>query len=178
MSDVELRVYAPPADQFDNNGYPVAWQRIKHAVREEAGHRCVRCGHPFRVGGQYGSSHWSPCDDLCRHDGPTREVREPGDTVRVEAEWRILTVHHLTGDKADCRWWNLAALCQRCHLTIQGKVVMNRRWLHVHSAWFQPYAAGWYAWHFLREEITRVEAIERLPELLALECRQLDFGDV
>lgn len=28
----------------------------------------------------------------------------------------ILTVHHINGDKADCRDENLIALCQRCHL--------------------------------------------------------------
>ena len=24
-----------------------------------------------------------------------------------------LTIHHLTNDKSNCQWWNLAALCQR-----------------------------------------------------------------
>ena len=28
----------------------------------------------------------------------------------------ILTTHHLDGNKANCEDWNLAALCQRCHL--------------------------------------------------------------
>jgi len=56
-----------------------------------------------------------------------------------------LTVHHLDGNKANCEWWNLAALCQRCHLCIQGKVVMNRVWMFEHSEWFKPYVAGYYA---------------------------------
>jgi 5-methylcytosine-specific restriction endonuclease McrA len=30
-----------------------------------------------------------------------------------------LTVHHLDGDKANCTYENLVALCQRCHLHIQ-----------------------------------------------------------
>ena len=42
-----------------------------------------------------------------------------------------LTVHHLTGDKANMRWWNLAPLCQRCHLHIQGKVVMHLSLIHI-----------------------------------------------
>lgn len=58
---------------------------------------------------------------------------------------RVLTVHHLDGDKSNCAWWNLAALCQKCHLSIQGRVVMARQWYLPHSAWFQPYAAGYYA---------------------------------
>lgn len=56
-----------------------------------------------------------------------------------------LTVHHLTIDPANCAWWNLAALCQRCHLQIQAKVVMERPWILPHSEWFRPYAAGFYA---------------------------------
>ena len=59
--------------------------------------------------------------------------------------WRILTVHHLDGDKANCQWYNLAALCQRCHLHIQAKVVMQRVWAFDHSPWFVPYVAGYYA---------------------------------
>jgi 5-methylcytosine-specific restriction endonuclease McrA len=57
----------------------------------------------------------------------------------------MLTVHHLDLDKSNCRWWNLVALCQRCHLHIQGKVVMERPWMFEHSEWFRPYVAGYYA---------------------------------
>ena len=81
--------------------------------------------------------------------------------------WRILTVHHLDGVKANCRWWNLAALCQRCHLTIQGKVKMGQAYLYEHSEWFRPYVAGYYALTVLGEDLTRAEVDERLPELLA-----------
>ena len=35
----------------------------------------------------------------------------------------ILTVHHINGDKADCRDENLIALCQRCHLREEGKLI-------------------------------------------------------
>lgn len=189
----EMRVYWPGIDKFDSDGYPEAWQRIKHDVRAAADDRCVRCGHPYARG----AGEWSPCDRRCSHRGPVRlsYTAEDGSDVTdlehvlateagvvvgygkvVEARWRILTVHHLTGDKADCRWWNLAALCQRCHLEIQGKVVMDRTWPHEHSYWFRPYAAGYYAWRFLRENITRDDAVERADELLALEVRQLAFG--
>jgi hypothetical protein len=87
----------------------------------------------------------------------------------VEAAWRILTVHHLDGDKANCRWWNLVALCQRCHLQIQGRVVMARMWPWEHTEWFKPYVAAFYAWSYLGEDLTRPEAEARLEELLALE---------
>lgn len=32
-----------------------------------------------------------------------------------------LTVHHLDGDKSNCDYRNLVALCQRCHLHIQAR---------------------------------------------------------
>lgn len=56
-----------------------------------------------------------------------------------------LTVHHLDINPANCEWWNLAALCQKCHLQIQAKVVMERPYMFEHSEWFKPYAAGYYA---------------------------------
>lgn len=56
-----------------------------------------------------------------------------------------LTVHHLDINPANCAWWNIPALCQRCHLTIQSKVVMERFWMFEHSKWFKPYLAGYYA---------------------------------
>lgn len=87
----------------------------------------------------------------------------------VEARWRILTVHHLNGVKADCRWWNLASLCQRCHLTIQGRVQLHRVWPWEHSDWFKPYAAGWYAHAYLGEDLDRKQTLARLGQLLALE---------
>lgn len=187
-----FRVYEP--DECGTDGYPHAWhdlgdgRGVKHLVREQAGHRCIRCGHPYAPG----AGEWSPCDERCTHAGPYRyewngiwedagadeQVNTAGQVKRlvglraVEARWRILTVHHLRlGEdaKRDLRWFNLAALCQRCHLTIQGKVLMERVWPWPHSEWFRPYAAAWYAWAYLGEELTREETLARLDELLALE---------
>jgi hypothetical protein len=200
MSDL-LRVYLNPAE-IGMDGYPYAWRgvrparsergpigpAIKDIVRLEAGHRCVRCGHPYRKG-EHGSGEWSPCDRLCTHGMPARDLHNPFEnlgpgtttgaliwesngTRTIEARWRILTVHHLNGIKHDCRWWNLAALCQRCHLSVQTRVVMDREYDREHSDWFKPYAAGWYAVKYLDEELDRDETLARLDELLALEHRQ------
>jgi hypothetical protein len=78
-------------------------------------------------------------------------------------------VHHLDEVKGNCRWWNLAALCQRCHLQIQGKVRMERVWAWEHSEWFKPYVAGFYALSYLGEDLDRPAVMARLDELLALE---------
>ena len=188
-----LRIY----DEVASDGYPPEWhETIKYLVREQAGHRCARCQHPYLVQ-RKGSVTTSPgherrllstgkwaqvsrCDDQCRHGGPVLywtprdgwgEYHGPDETIAAEvyAIWRVLTVHHLNGDKADCRWWNLAALCQRCHLTIQGRVQMHRVWPWEHSEWFKPFAAGWYAHAYLGEDLSRDEVMGRLDELLALE---------
>lgn len=96
--------------QIDRGVYPADWKEIAARVKNEAGWRCVRCGH--------------------EHDP------KAGYT---------LTVHHLDANKANCDWWNLAALCQRCHLQIQSRVILARPWILPHSAWFKPYVAGYYA---------------------------------
>lgn len=48
---------------------------IPDLVREQAGHRCERCGHPYRKG-QHGSGEWSPCDQRCTHRGPMARLDE------------------------------------------------------------------------------------------------------
>ncbi len=206
-----FRVYE--AEELGRDGYPLAWSRIgpdgepaiKELVREQAGHRCVRCGHPYRKG-EHGNGEWSPCDERCRHQGPFRvslgagvpklipapphgELPSQADgsyrlwavdpRPTVEAAWRILTVHHLSGHwrntaeaKRDCRWFNLVALCQVCHLQIQGKVVMERPWPWEHSGWMKPYVAGFYAVTFAGVELSRPEVEARLDELLSLGARE------
>jgi len=171
------------------DGYPWQWHfsglgkpAIKDLIREEADHRCLRCGHPYRKG-EHGTGEWSPCDGRCSHGGPFKTTAPDGvpstqtdNALRlleegwlVYAQWRILTVHHLDEDKANCRWWNLAALCQRCHLRMQRAVVMSRPYHYEHSPWFRPFAAGFYAFKYLNEDLTRQETMARLDELLALE---------
>ena len=171
------------AGQYADNG-----RELRLSVRAEAGHRCIRCGHPFESG-KHGKGEWSPCDEQCTHDGPIRIVRHDGgievpvlgrdfiacEMIKrftgstVEAQWRILTVHHLDGQKDNDAWWNTLALCQRCHLQIQTKVDPNIPFIFEHSPWFQPYAAGFYAKKYLGLDLTREQVMARLDELLSLE---------
>lgn len=97
--------------QIITGEYPPNWKEIATQTKEEAGWKCVRCGHAHDVKAGY-----------------------------------MLTVHHLDGDKSNCRWWNLTALCQRCHLRIQATVIMRRQWMWEHTPWFRPYVAGYYAY--------------------------------
>lgn len=88
-----------------------------------------------------------------------------------------LTVHHLDMNPSNSAWWNLLPLCQRCHLSIQSRVVIERPWVMTdHSEWFKPYVAGWYAWRYLGESLTREQVMDRLTELLDLE-RVAVFGE-
>ena len=80
----------------------------------------------------------------------------------------VLTVHHLNGDKGDSRWWNLLALCQRCHLSIQGRVAPEQAYLHPHTPWFRPYAAGFYASSIIGVELTRGQVGEYEDALLTI----------
>ena len=60
------------------------------------------------------------------------------------AHGRTLTVHHLDGDKGNNAEWNLAVLCQKCHLAIQGRVFMPQSYMLEHSDWFKPHVEGYY----------------------------------
>lgn len=91
-----------------------------------------------------------------------------------------LTVHHLTmrKDEPFQNWWAFLPLCQRCHLQIQHRVVLDRPWvMSEHSEWFTPYVAGFYAHKYLGIDLTREETEARLPELLSLE-RAAVLGEV
>jgi hypothetical protein len=65
---------------------------------------------------------------------------------------RTLTVHHLVPDKFLVDDWNLAALCQKCHLYIQRRVDMFQTYLLPHSEWFIPHLVGFQKWQREMEE--------------------------
>lgn len=54
-----------------------------------------------------------------------------------------LTVHHLDNNKSNIADWNLAALCQKCHLHIQGIVEMKQSFMFEHSQWMKPHVEGY-----------------------------------
>jgi hypothetical protein len=164
--------------------YPADWKEISDATWATAGSRCIRCSHPYKKGEQ-GKGEWTRCDERCKHKGPIALGLVDGIGVPVYperaaglivfngkdvfAQWRIGTVHHLDGDKSNCRWWNLLALCQRCHLTIQSRVNPHQPYMLEHSDWFKPYVAAFYAWKYEGRDITREQAGAEMVRLLAHE---------
>jgi len=87
--------------------YPPNWGEIAQRIKDAAGWKCERCGHPHEPGAGY-----------------------------------TLTTAHLIPDKNNCADWNLAALCQRCHLSIQGRVDFTQQYMLPHSAWMKPHVEG------------------------------------
>ncbi len=81
-----------------------------------------------------------------------REVKEDAGWKCVRCEHKhdpsagyCLTVHHFDGNKGNMDRWNLMALCQRCHLTVQAKANPRDQLMFDPSAWALPYVAGAYS---------------------------------
>lgn len=81
----------------DYSEYPKNWPEIREAILERAENRCELCG------AENGKPHWK-----------TRS--------RV-----VLTIAHLDQDKENNKGYNLAALCQRCHLKIDLPYKIKKR---------------------------------------------------
>lgn len=149
--------------------YHEHWDLLQAAIKAAAGHRCVRCHHPFTEQGKP-----LVCDSQCdQHKGVHRnnDPRFQWSIVQTsDGRLRGLNygVHHFDGDKSNNRWWNLMALCNSCHLKIQSSVIPERSWLFEHSAWAKPYIGGFYAWWFAQEYPTREEVEADLEKYLAL----------
>ena len=87
---------------YREHDYPDNWDEIAFAVKEAAGWKCERCGHPHEVETGY-----------------------------------VLTVAHMIPDKSNVEKWNLAALCQRCHLHCQHKIDFEQPYFFEHSGWLK-----------------------------------------
>ena len=90
--------------------YPSNWPGIARRVKVLAGWRCERCRHPHET-----SRCRAACDEHCSHP--------------CDGKQRMLTVHHLDMNPANNAIWNLVALCQACHLSIQVRVDFEQSWM-------------------------------------------------
>jgi len=77
-----------------------------------------------------------------------------GHDHEAEPPW-VLTVHHLDENKQNLEDWNLAALCQRCHLQVQNKVDWYRDTLTgVHTEWMAEHVRQYNEWARERDKPT------------------------
>ena len=86
-----------------------------------------------------------------KHGDYPADWREIATAIKDAAGWKCercghehdpangytLTVHHLDMNKANCAAWNLAPLCQRCHLSIQGRVDWEQSWMFDLPEWMR-----------------------------------------
>ena len=93
-------------------------------------------------------------------NGYPDDWKEIATTIKDAAGWKCercgkpheppagycLTVHHLDGDKSQCAAWNLAALCQRCHLSVQGRVKFQQDYLFEHTPWMKRHVEAYNVW--------------------------------
>jgi len=63
----------------------------------------------------------------------------------------VLTIHHLDGDPANNQDWNLACLCQRCHLKVQGRINIFQTYMFILTDWFEPHYRGFLEAHHLNQ---------------------------
>ena len=97
--------------------YPLNWLGVANKVKESAGWRCECCRHPRKK-----RNAKDACDALCVH---------PDDGKK-----RSLAVHHLDMRPENCEWWNLVALCDSCHMRVQGRLDWAQMSLSdANSAW-------------------------------------------
>jgi len=90
----------------------------------------------------------------------TEDWGEIAERIKGKASWKcercghphdqksghVLTVHHLDNNKSNMADWNLVALCQKCHLHIQGKVHWTQQYMFQHSGWMKPHYEAYLKW--------------------------------
>ncbi|MDO9016636.1 MAG: HNH endonuclease signature motif containing protein [Deltaproteobacteria bacterium] len=115
---------------FRPERYPANWKAIRAAIRLRAGNACEctgRCGstHDTRCGAPHGAT-------IVREarDAAVYRLHECGALCTVEscgAVKVILTVAHVDHDERNNDPSNLLALCQRCHLVMDGANNVHRK---------------------------------------------------
>jgi 5-methylcytosine-specific restriction endonuclease McrA len=95
------------------NQYPDNWPDIALEIKRAAGWMCEHCG--------------------IQHDPITGRSVE---RLCSDGSGAVLTVHHLDGNKSNCTYKNLVALCQFCHLHIQAVYKPGQLWLLDPPAWW------------------------------------------
>ena len=126
--------------------YPIDWPELSRLVRfSRAKGRCERCRRPHgREVLHLGNGVWWDKDAGHWRDGNGRRVRRlprpdalrpaqitfggQQEPVGLRTTKVVLAGAHLNHDPGDNRKGNLAALCQRCHISHDAPEHRRRRW--------------------------------------------------
>lgn len=118
--------------------YPADWPAISAQVRfGRAGGRCEHCDRPHgRLVVHLGDGRWLDAEAGIWRDGNGRPLsraqRARGGLMFVRLTRVVLAAAHLDHDPANNEPENLAALCQRCHMTHDHPEHLRRAWLNRH----------------------------------------------
>ena len=98
--------------------YPANWKAISLSIRERDGNKCKFCGV---ANGTYGyrdikTGQFVSIDEIAEGAEWIDALDLSDRPIKI-----VLTVAHLDHNEANCEGSNLAALCQRCHLTYDAK---------------------------------------------------------
>lgn len=114
--------------------YPIDWPELSRLIRfGRAKGQCEHCRRPHgRRVFHLGDGRWWDADGRLWRDGRGRRTRAPGpdvaSTVRLTQVY--IACAHLNHDPTDNAPRNLAALCQRCHMTHDAAEHRRRRWFN------------------------------------------------
>ena len=90
---------------FHRERYADDWEEISSAIRQRSRGRCECTGE---------------CGLHRTHPGPRRCEERQGEPARWARGKVVLTVAHLNHDTSDNSPGNLKAMCQKCHLRLDG----------------------------------------------------------
>jgi hypothetical protein len=93
--------------------YPPNWREISARIRARAQNRCEWCDVPNHKLIARDGERWRVVDCLEAEVA----ILDGERVVRI-----VLTVAHLDHDPRNCADTNLAALCQKCHLSYDAKI--------------------------------------------------------
>lgn len=112
--------------------YPIDWRELSQLVRfRRAKGRCDHCHRPHgKVVVHLGDGRWWDPNRSIWRDGRGRRVRLPGDNIiaSIRSTRVVLACAHLDHDPTNSAQYNLAALCQRCHMIHDATEHRRRRW--------------------------------------------------
>ncbi len=104
----------------DKSVYSKDWKQISRSIRQRDGQKCKWCGvKNYAVGARDRFGEWHDEDSIhCMNSdcGINLFGEDFPDMIKI-----ILTVAHLDHNPANNADENLAALCQKCHLTYDAK---------------------------------------------------------
>jgi hypothetical protein len=122
--------------------YPIDWPLISERIRfGRAKGRCERCGRPHkRLLAQLPDGRWYDPELKSWRDDRGADAPWPDivDYAGTRPKLSLLSTAHLDHDPQNSHPRNLAALCQRCHLTHDRAEHLRRRRL----GWLRRRAIG------------------------------------